>query len=113
RDLYPADFSFEIYPQLAASVDGGLEELALLEHYPNPSFGQTTIHIRIPRRSSASLKIYDALGRTVKEVFGGMLEAGDKTVNISTKEMLSGEYTLELSAPELGLIKHEHFIVIE
>jgi hypothetical protein len=38
---------------------------------------------------------------------------GEETVQVSTKGLPAGEYTLELLAPELGITKHQHLIVLE
>jgi hypothetical protein len=113
NDLYPVDFPFSITPQPAAGVnDIAPNALAVLENYPNPSTGKTTVHFSIPSRAYASVKIYDALGRTIRTVSQGVIE-GDKTIALSTKDLPIGEYTLELLVPELGISKHTHLVVVE
>jgi hypothetical protein len=112
-DMYPVDFPFTITPaqQSAGVTDAGIAA-AFLENYPNPSTGRTTVHFWIPSRAAVCVKIYDALGRTVRTVMQGMTN-GEETVQVSTKGLPAGEYTLELLAPELGITKHQHLIVLE
>ena len=112
-DMIPVDFAFEILPQSQADVKAELAAATILENYPNPASGKTNVHFRLPSRTYASVKIYDALGRTVRTISQGMVGAGDQNILVNTKGMSPGEYTLELLAPELGINEHKHLIVIE
>ncbi len=112
-DMLPVDFPFVITPEPQADVKASSASMTLLENYPNPSSGKTTVHFRIPSRAHASVKIYDALGRVIRTVMQGMVSSGDQDITISTKGITPGEYTLELLAPELGISEHRHLIVIE
>jgi hypothetical protein len=111
-DLIPADIAFTITPQQQAGVNDISQQAIMLENYPNPSTGNTTVHFRIPSRAFVAVKIYDALGRTVRTVMQSV-SSGEENLQVSTKGMTPGDYILELLAPSLGISKHSHVIVIE
>lgn len=52
------------------------EEFILLQNYPNPFNPSTVIGFTIPERDRVSLKVYDMLGREIKTLINGMLDAG-------------------------------------
>jgi len=115
-DMYPVDFFFTINPQPAAGVgdEGGTETYTLLENYPNPSTaGKTTVHIIVPQGTFANVKIYDALGRVVRTVMQHISQTGEEAIEVSTKGLSAGDYTLELLVPERGISKHTHLVVVE
>jgi len=114
NDMDPVDFPFTFTPaSTAAAVNAAKpNQTVILENYPNPAIGKTTVHFSIPSPAYASVKIYDALGRTIRTVYQGITVA-DKTIQISTQDMTPGEYTLELLVPELGINKHGHLVVIQ
>jgi len=111
-DLNPVDFPFTIVAQgTAAGVNGEVQKMrATLENYPNPSPGKSTITFSIPSRSFASVKIYDALGRLVRIVSESTIDEGLHAFPISG--LSSGSYTIELSAPEIGVSEHRKMIVM-
>jgi hypothetical protein len=113
-DLNPVDFDFTINPQYAAGVGEDAAQNALLENYPNPSTsGMTTVHIIVPAGTYASVKIYDALGRIVRTVMQKVSQTGEEALQIGTRGLPVGDYTMELLVPERGISKHSHLIVLE
>lgn len=71
----------ESYDTMVA-IDPGPEnripvEFAQLSAYPNPFNGTVQLQIRLPRRISAELTIYDLQGREVKAIHQGTLAAGE------------------------------------
>jgi len=112
-DMYPVDFPFTITPQAQADVKSGAGQAIVLENYPNPVSGRTTVHFSLSQRASVSVKIFDALGRMVYCVVQSAVNSGDHEYPVNTKGFTTGEYTLELLAPELGVIEHRKMIVIE
>jgi hypothetical protein len=112
--MQPVDFPFTITPdQPQAGVTPAINQNVVLENYPNPASGKTTVHFRIPSRSYVSVKIYDALGRTIRTLMQSVVNSDDQQVQMSTKGIPAGEYTLELIAPELGISEHRQLLVIE
>jgi len=109
--MYPVDFPFTITPQAQADVKSGAGQAIVLENYPNPVSGRTTVHFSLPQRASVSVKIFDALGRVVRTVTQSVVNAGDQQYQV--KGLAVGEYTLELLAPELSISEHRKMIVVE
>ncbi|MDP4219210.1 MAG: T9SS type A sorting domain-containing protein [Bacteroidota bacterium] len=112
-DMYPVDFPFVITPAQNAGVSDVSSQVAVLENFPNPASGKTTVHFRIPTRAAVSVKIYDALGRVARTLMQTVVNSGDQNIQVNTKGMEPGDYTLELVAPELGISEHRHLVVIE
>ena len=112
-DLLPVDFPFVMDPQSQAGVNTTAPQSVLLENYPNPASGRTTVHFAIPQRAYASVKIIDALGRIVRTVMQGAANSGDQNIQVSTGGLTPGDYTLELLAPELGISVHRKMMVVE
>ncbi len=112
-DMYPVDFPFTITPQSRADVKSVAGQTVVLENYPNPVSGRTSVHFTIPQRASVSVRIFDALGRVVRTVVQSVVNSGEQEYQVSTKGFTPGEYTLELLAPELGISEHRKMIVIE
>jgi len=48
----------------------------LNQNYPNPFNPSTTINFEVPRAAQITIKVYDTLGREVRTLFDGRLEAG-------------------------------------
>ena len=112
-DLYPVDFPFVITPKPQADVSPLEHRGAMIENYPNPVSLATTVHFRLPLASSASIKIYDALGRMVRNVVSGQQSSGDHYLQVSCVGLSAGDYTIELSAPMIGISEHHHLIVTQ
>ncbi len=112
-DMLPVDFPFIITPQPQADVKNSSTETTILENYPNPVSGRTTVHFRIPSRAYATVKIYDALGRVARIVSQSVMSEGEHSFNVNTSGLAAGSYTIELLAPEIGVNEHSSMIVIE
>ena len=54
----------------------------LEQNYPNPFNPSTTIYFSLNKRGSVTLKLFDVLGREVKEIFKGDMEAGKHSMII-------------------------------
>jgi predicted acyl esterase len=64
-----------------ASTDHGVPtSYRLLQNYPNPFNPSTTISLSVPRESDVTLRIFDALGRTVATLIDGRLSSGNYSV---------------------------------
>ena len=52
------------------------QAFGLNQNYPNPFNPSTTINFEVPKAAQVIMKIYDTLGREVRTLFDGRLEAG-------------------------------------
>ncbi|MBL0176041.1 MAG: T9SS type A sorting domain-containing protein [Ignavibacteria bacterium] len=67
-------FSFDVTPVDAVPAFG---QLRLDQNYPNPFAEHTTLTFAMPSSSSASLAVYDLLGRRVRALRDGLQPAGE------------------------------------
>lgn len=71
--------------------------LSLKQNYPNPFNPHTNIALSLPQKSDLQLKIYNAKGQLVKELFRGELAKGDHSfswngTDDSGRSVASGVY---------------------
>jgi hypothetical protein len=83
---------------------------SLSDNYPNPFNPETEISFSLPERNQVSLVIYNILGKKVKTLVNGEMEAGTHTVSWNGKDeagnqVASGIYFYKLSAGELTATK--------
>ncbi|CAN5651373.1 hypothetical protein BH10BAC5_BH10BAC5_03720 [soil metagenome] len=71
---------------------------SLSQNYPNPFNPTTNINFAIPVQSFVTLKVYDILGKEVKELVNKKLSAGSYSVDFNASEFSSGIYFYSLSA---------------
>lgn len=86
----------------AAAVDG--EEAKPVDFYlappqPNPFNPSTRIRFGIPRRGRTEVMVFDLLGREVKTLLDGELEAGNHEVFFEGATLASGTYLVRLTGP--------------
>ena len=81
-------------------------EMTLEQNYPNPFNPATTIEFSIPRNEHVTLKIYDALGRTVRTLVDQELQPGNHEASLDGSLLSSGVYIGTLRAGgRVGSIK--------
>jgi hypothetical protein len=74
-------------------------EYELMQNYPNPFNPVTTIRYVLPEESEVRVRVYDMLGRMVKEVVGGLRQgAGVYEVRFEGSGLGSGVYVYRLEA---------------
>jgi hypothetical protein len=81
------------------------KEFLLSQNYPNPFNPTTTIEFALTKSGSASLKMYDVLGRPVATLVKGDLQAGYHTVNFNASNLTSGVYFYLLQAGDFSSVK--------
>ncbi len=79
---------------LLIKIDGTSipESFTLKQNYPNPFNPVTNIEFSIPKSGYASLKVYDGLGREVRELINELLEPGSYNVKFDAMSLSSGIY---------------------
>jgi hypothetical protein len=68
--------------------------------YPNPLSTRTTFSFRLPQEESATLKIYNPLGKEVTSLTNQRLEAGDQRIEFDASHLPSGVYYYRLQIGE-------------
>lgn len=73
-------------------------EFVLEQNYPNPFNPGTQISYSLPVASLVSIKLYDVLGREIKELVNQVQPAGSHRVYLDAAELNSGIYFYTLNA---------------
>lgn len=69
----------------------------LFQNYPNPARGQAIIDYSVGTAGIVELSIFDILGRCVKRVINGRVDAGRHSVSVSTLDFSPGIYMSRLT----------------
>ncbi len=86
-------------------------EYSLLQNYPNPFNPATSINFVLAETGNVKLNVYNMLGQLVKEVYNGILEAGEHSVSFDGSGLASGAYIYKIesgkfiSAKKMVLLK--------
>ncbi len=67
-------------------------KVELHQNYPNPFNPVTTITFTLPEKTEVSLELYDVLGRKIKNIFTGVVEAGITAIDFRGDELSGGVY---------------------
>ncbi|MFA6571267.1 MAG: T9SS type A sorting domain-containing protein [Bacteroidota bacterium] len=80
--------------------DLGVSDFTLV-NYPNPVVSTSTIKYTIPNNELVSIKLYDAMGNVVNEIFNGYRTAGEYTALLNAEtvaNLTNGRYICKLTA---------------
>jgi hypothetical protein len=80
-------------------------EFKLNQNYPNPFNPSTQINYSIPSNGFVTLKVYDMLGREIKELVNEYKEAGNYNVTFDGSNLSSGLYFYKLTAGNYSDVK--------
>ncbi len=83
---------------LAASRSEAAAEPLVLEAYPNPFAGSTTVRFTLAEASEVSLVVYDVLGREVAHLVSDAADAGQHAVVFDGSGLPSGAYVVRVAA---------------
>ncbi len=87
------------FPSSVEIIDNNLpSQFVLKQNYPNPFNPETVIEFSLPKNSFVSIKVYDAVGNEVSELFRGEKEAGNYKVNFNGQNLSSGIYYVKMNA---------------
>ncbi len=74
------------------------EKFSLSQNYPNPFNPLTKINFSLPNAGKVTLKVYDILGRTVKELVNEFKDKGVYSVTFDGTGLASGVYFYTIEA---------------
>lgn len=87
------------FPSSVEIIDNNLpSQFVLKQNYPNPFNPETVIEFSLPQNSFVSIKVYDAVGNEVSELFRGEKDAGNYKVNFNGQNLSSGIYYVKMNA---------------
>ncbi len=102
-----ADFTYSltITPEIPLP-----SEITLLQNFPNPANGETTIRFFLPeKKDNATLTIYDLLGRRTKQITVPSPRTGFNDVTLNMGSIASGAYVIQLKS---GSVKEARVISV-
>ncbi|HEX2869111.1 MAG TPA: Ser-Thr-rich GPI-anchored membrane family protein [Ignavibacteriales bacterium] len=81
------------------------QEFSLFQNYPNPFNPATQIKYSLPENAFVTIRVYDVLGRLVKDMVSGFNEAGYHEVSFDGSAISSGVYyySMEVKATDGSL----------
>lgn len=80
-------------------------DFRLEQNYPNPFNPATTIAFRLPRSGVVTLRVYDALGREVRQLLNGYRPAGSHQIVFNAGALVSGTYFVKLEFAGRTMLK--------
>ena len=80
------------------SNNGLPKEYNLFQNYPNPFNPVTNIQFDLPKEGLVTLKVYDVLGREVKNIVNEFKQAGSYIISFHGSELSSGIYFYRLES---------------
>ncbi|MBK7106265.1 MAG: SMP-30/gluconolactonase/LRE family protein [Ignavibacteriae bacterium] len=75
-------------------------KIKLYQNYPNPFNPTTHINYSIPKQSYITLKIFNVLGKEVKTIQKGILQAGNYSIIVNSEGLSSGVYFYRLESKD-------------
>jgi hypothetical protein len=79
--------------------------LMLMENYPNPAYGMTTIEFALPASMSVELGIFNTSGVELERLIDSKQESGNHRVSFNTSKLPSGTYLYRLLTPKGSVTK--------
>jgi uncharacterized delta-60 repeat protein len=80
-------------------IENGYTQLHI-DCYPNPFTGSATIRYNLPASSEATLKVFNLLGKEVRVLADGRLQAGNHSMPFNADGLKAGIYFLRLTNNE-------------
>ena len=83
--------------QSSVQSDSGAMGLMLMQNYPNPAAGTTTIEYALPAKGPVQLSLYNTTGVEVERIVDGNQDAGPHRSFFDTSRLPSGAYLYRLT----------------
>ncbi len=88
-----------------------IKSFKLFQNYPNPFNPSTNISYEVNHQSRVSLKIFDTLGREIKELINEVKPAGRYNISFNASGLASGVYIYQLKSD--GKIDSKSMILLK
>jgi hypothetical protein len=76
-----------------------------LQVYPNPFNPSTNIVYTLPQRNNVEIKLYDILGREVKNIYSGESDAGSHQLILVGSGLASGIYLIRFTSDRYSVVQ--------
>lgn len=77
----------------------------LSQNYPNPFNPSTSISFSLPAADNVSIKVYDVMGREVRTLINGQMQAGTHNTVFEASGLASGVYVYKITAGDYTATK--------
>lgn len=107
----PGIYSYRAYKftkdqsKSAVLLQNSAQDISLGQNYPNPFTTSTTITFHTSARVPIKLRVYDALGKEIKMLFNGTVEAGSYSSKFRAENLPDGIYICKLTTPATTISK--------
>ena len=64
--------------------------------YPNPASEETTIEFTLAKTTRVSLKVFDMNGKSINEIFNGIMQSGEHSVKLNVDQFPKGIYLVRM-----------------
>jgi hypothetical protein len=102
---FPIAGAFDISISSVADQMLSQEDVSLLQNYPNPASGVTTIGFHLAARKHVVIEIYDLLGTKMKTLSSSAMDEGDHYVDWNTSSVPSGKYFYRIETENMTATK--------
>jgi hypothetical protein len=105
------DGSFKYSQSMEVEIGLATKELTLCDNYPNPFNPTTSIEFTVAQDGKASLKVYNAIGQEVANLYNGDAKAGRIIqTRFDATRLASGIYYSRLQVDGKSLVKRMMFV---
>ncbi len=99
------EVSIHVLPKEFVEGNEQVSDFQVEQNYPNPFNPTTTIGYSIPNTGRVSIKLYDMLGREVKDIFEGIQAMGSYNIEVNCNNLASGVYIYKIQYNDKMLSK--------
>ena len=91
-----------IIDEISFTCETGINETVIPEsaivgkNYPNPAGRSTSIPLKLNKGSTVTLHLFDVLGKEVKTISYGFLNAGENTLTLLVNDLAAGIYQCKI-----------------
>ncbi|MBN1971879.1 MAG: T9SS type A sorting domain-containing protein [Candidatus Delongbacteria bacterium] len=97
------------YKNVLSIKDENEVRYSALDNYPNPFNSTTTLNYVMSISSEVKITIYDAIGRTIKEIYMDAHE-GENNLKLNFEGLPSGVYYIQLHSKNVTAMKKIHYL---
>ena len=91
--------------KVGITENNAINDYDVLQNYPNPATGTTTVNVNVRKASNLSLEVVNMMGQVVMTVDAGVAQAGMNRIKFDVSNLTSGTYFYTVKAGESSVSK--------
>jgi CubicO group peptidase (beta-lactamase class C family) len=99
------EYLFDYALQIVSTPEIPQKEQTVLNIYPNPSSGSSSIKINLPEKENVCLSVYNINGQIVKNLYQDFMDKGPNELILDCNNLTSGIYLINLKTENVILTK--------